>query len=54
MWVVFVSMKLRSGRIPCPLSGTVLTKPDLALCPQLVKADISSKKANSRFDPEPT
>src|SRR3974377_862926 len=30
----------------------VLTSPDLALCPQLAGADISQKKAASRFDPK--
>jgi len=34
--------------------GTVLTKPDLALCPQLARADIRPKRAASRFDPERT
>ena len=33
--------------------GTVLTKPDLALCPQLAGADITAQKANAPFAPLP-
>ena len=31
--------------------GTVLTKPDLALCPQLARADIRPVDGNSGCDP---
>jgi hypothetical protein len=36
---------LRSG------IGTVLTKWDLALCPQLARADVSPPDGNSGYDP---
>jgi hypothetical protein len=32
-------------------AGTVLTKPDLVLCPQLARADMSPPDGNSGYDP---